>query len=92
MEESRAVKKRKIDAELTTQEYIMRLKDMIQAMDRNCTVCMVTNSDASKEHNHIANYCPDLDFCAFQKMSSIMIHRPICTCCHIPQIDDGLHK
>jgi len=63
---------RKIDAELTTQEYIMRLKDMIQATDRNCTVCMVTNPDASKEHDHMANHCPDLDFCAFQKMSGIM--------------------
>jgi len=66
------VKKRKINAELTTQEYVMRLKDMIKAMDGNCMVCMVTNPDASKEHDHMANHCPDLDFHAFQKMSGIM--------------------
>jgi len=52
VEESRVVKMRKIDAELTTQEYVIRLKNMIQAMDGNCMVCMVTNPDVSKEHDH----------------------------------------
>jgi len=52
VEESRVVKMRKIDAGLTTQEYIMRLKNMIQVMDGNCMVCMVTNPDVSKEHDH----------------------------------------
>jgi len=33
---------------------------------------MVTNPDASEEHDHMANHCPDLDFYAFQKMSGIM--------------------
>jgi len=67
VEELRAVKKRKIDAELTAQEYVVRLKHMVQAMDGNCTVCMVNNPDASEEHNHMANYCSHLDFHAFLK-------------------------
>jgi len=45
----------------------------------------------------IANHCPDLDFCAFLKWKKNVwyngqIHRPICTCCHVPWIDDSLHE
>jgi len=58
VEELRAVKKRKINVKLTTQEYVVRLKHMVQAIDGNCTVYMVNNLDISKEHDHIANYCP----------------------------------
>jgi len=74
VEESRAVKKRKIDAKLTTQVYVMRLKYMVQAMDGNCTVCMVNNLDVSKGYDHMANYCPHLDFYVFLKWKK-NIHR-----------------
>jgi len=97
VEESRAVKKRKIDAELTAQEYVVRLKHMVQAMDGNCMVCMVNNLDLSEEHDYMANYCPYLDFHAFLKWKkniwyNLQTHGAICTCCHFPQIDDSLHR
>jgi len=67
VKELRTVKKRKINTKLTTQEYVVRLKHMVQAMDGNCTVCIVNNPDLSEQHDHIANYCPHLDFCVFLK-------------------------
>jgi len=97
VEELRAVKKRKIDAKLTTQAYVMRLKYMVQAMDGNCTVCIVNNLDVSKGYDHMANYCPHLDFHVFLKWKKNIwynpqTHGPICTCFHLPQIDNSLHK
>jgi len=67
MDESKAVKKRKVDTTLTAGKYIHHLKNAIQEIGNNCTVCMVNDQSNTGEHDHIANFCPYLNFHAFLK-------------------------
>ena len=89
MDKSKAVKKRKVDAVLTTEKYVHHLKNTMQAIGNNCTVCMVNDQSNIGEHDHMANFCPHLNFYTFLKWKKNIRynsrdHGPICICYHLP--------
>ena len=62
----------------------MRLKDMIQVTDRNCTVCMVTNPDDSL-HKWILQSKSTLSECPYPDRTLPMAYAIYChapTCCN----------
>jgi len=66
-------------------------------LDGMCTVCMVQQPTDKGPHSHMANYCTYIDFHKFLSWKKNIryrsdLHGPICACCHVPQIDDSLHK
>ena len=78
-------------------DYVVRLKRMVAALNRMCTVCMVLDPENKNPHGHMANYCPGQHFGSFVSWKRNIryighLHGPICAVCHIPQIDDTLHK
>ena len=93
----RLVKKRKLQEGINTKDYVSRLKKVMAALEGMCTMCMVQNPGNQTQHNYMANYCPGLDFSHFLTWKvnvryKINVHGPLCTICHLSQIDDTLHK
>ena len=91
------VKKRKLSQEIQDDDFIVRLKRAMAAVDRLCTVCIVLEPTKTNPVSHTANNCTCIDFRHFVQWKKALwyknhIHSPICTICNVPQIDDMLHK
>ena len=91
------VKKKKVAVELDSEDYIARLRKALDGMDGKCTVCIVQMPADTNEHTHLANRCPDVNFNQYMMWKKNIhyksdVHGPVCSCCHVPQIDDNLHK
>jgi len=54
----RLVKKRKVSQGMEDDDYVVRLKRMVAALNQMCTVCMVLDPENKNPHGHMANYCP----------------------------------
>ena len=93
----RLVKKRKLSQGIQDDDYIVRLKRAMAAVDGLCTVCMVLEPEEKHPASHTANNCTCIDFRHFVQWKKALwyknhIHGPVCTICNVPQIDDTLHK
>ena len=91
------VKKKKVAVELDSEDYIARLRKALDSMDGKCTVCIVQMPADTNEHTYLTNYCPGVSFNQYVIWKKNIcyksdIHGPVCFCCHVPQIDDDLHK
>ena len=97
VEQARLAKKRKVKIKFKKENYMVSLRRAFDAIDGKCTVCMVEKRSIISGHDHMANRCTHLDFGRFLQWKkniryTIHIHGPICACCHVPQIDNNLHK
>ena len=97
IEQARLAKKRKVEIEFEKEDYVASLRRALDAIDGKCTVCMLEKRSIISRHDHMANRCTHLDFGWFLQWKKNIrytthIHGPICACCHVPQIDDNLHK
>jgi len=84
------VKKRKLSQGIQDNNFIVRLKRAMAAVDRLCTVCMVLESTEKNPASHAANNCTCIDFQHFVQWKKALwyknhIHGPICTICNVPQ-------
>jgi len=91
------VKKRKFSQGIQDNNYIVRLKRTMAAVDGLCTVCMVLEPEEKHPASHTANNCTCIDFQHFMQWKKTLwykkhIYDPVCTICNVPQIDDMLHK
>jgi len=91
------VKKKKVAVKLDSEDYIARLRKALDGMDGKCTVCIVQMPADTNEHTHLANRCPGVNFNQYVMWKKNIhyksdVHGPVCSCCHVPQIDDNLHK
>ena len=97
VEQARLVKKQKIEIKFERENYVVSLRKALDAIDGKCTVCIVEKHSIISGHDHMANWCTYLDFGQFLQWKKNIrytthIHGLICACCHVPQIDDNLHK
>ena len=91
------VKKKKAVVELDSEDYVTRLRKALDGMDGKCTVCLVQMPADTSEHTHLANRCLGVNFNQYVKWKKNIcyksdVHGPVCSCCHVPQIDNNLHK
>ena len=91
------VKKKKAVVELDSEDYVTRLRKALDGMDGKCTVCLVQMPADTSEHTHLANRCSGVNFNQYVKWKKNIcyksdVHGPVCSCCHVPQIDNNLHK
>ncbi|KAJ3562154.1 hypothetical protein NP233_g9754 [Leucocoprinus birnbaumii] len=96
-EQAMQVKRKKVALELDEEEYVARLKRALHRMEEKCTVCMVFEDKRRETHSHGSNYCSDLRFKEYIFWKKHIrydnaVHGSVCACCHVPQIDDNLHK
>jgi len=91
------VKKRKFSQGIQDDDYIVRLKRAMAAVDGLCIVCMVLEPEEKHPASHTANNCTCIDFRHSVQWKKALwykkhIHDLVCTICNMPQIDNTLHK
>ncbi|KAJ3565617.1 hypothetical protein NP233_g7519 [Leucocoprinus birnbaumii] len=96
-ERAEQVRRVRVVMQLEEEEYIAQLKRALRRLEGKCTVCMVMEDERREQHRHKTSYCPDLGFKAYLDWKKHVryrndVHGNICACCHVPQIDDDLHR
>jgi superfamily II DNA helicase RecQ len=94
-----ASKRRKVETQMRSHEYVEKVLIVLQYFDGICAYCKLLGKDTEK---HPIIHCPFIDsgdgkgeerYVIWRdKISYQGFHDSICYMCHVPQTDDRLHR